>query len=76
MMMTYDHDTVRPVMIPLFTLLVGIVFFAALAGLSFGIFHWRQRTGKIVVIASAFILLLFVLAIMLVLITVVSGSMG
>jgi hypothetical protein len=76
MMITYDHDTLRLVGIPLFTLIVGIVFLAALAGLIFGVFRWRQRTGKIVVIASAFILLLFALAIMLVLITVGSGSMG
>jgi hypothetical protein len=75
-MITYDHDTLRLFGIPLFTLVVGIVFFAALAGLSFGVFRWRQRAGKIVVIASAFILLLFALAIMLVLITVGSGSMG
>ena len=75
-MITYDHDTLRLFGIPLFTLVVGIVFLAALAGLSFGVFRWRQRTGKIVVIASALILLLFALAIMLVLITVGSGSMG
>lgn len=72
----YDHDTLRLLGIPLFTLLVGIVFLAALAGLSFGVFRWRQRIGKIVVIACAFILLLFALAFMFVLITVVSGSMG
>jgi hypothetical protein len=75
-MITYDHDTVRLVGIPLFTLIVGIVFLAALTGLSFGVFRWRQRIGKIVAIASAFILLLFAFAIMLVLITVGSGSMG
>lgn len=75
-MITYDHDTLRLFGIPLFTLVVGIVFLAALAGLSFGIVRWRQRNGKIVVIASAFILLLFALAITLVLITVGSGSMG
>ncbi len=75
-MITYDHDTLRLVGIPLFTLIVGIVFLAALAGLTFGVFRWRQRTGKIVAIVSAFILLLFALAVMLVLITVGSGSMG
>ena len=75
-MITYDHDTLRLFGIPLFTLVVGIVFLAALAGLSFGVLRWRERTGKIVVIASAFILLLFALAIMLVLITVGSGTMG
>ena len=75
-MITYDHDTLWLVGIPLFTLIAGIVIFAALAGMSFGVCRWRQRTGKIVFIASAFILLLFALAIMLVLITVGSGSMG
>ncbi len=75
-MMTYEHHTLRLFGIPLFTLIVGSVFLASLAGLSFGVFRWRQRTGKIVVLASAFILLLFALAIMLVLITVGSGSMG
>lgn len=75
-MFTYDHDTFRLLGIPVFTLVVGIVFLAALAGLSFGVFRWRQRTGKILVIASAFVLLLFALAVMLVLVTVGSGSMG
>lgn len=75
-MIAYDHNTLRLFGIPAFTLVVGIIFLAALAGLSFGVFRWRQRTGKILVIASAFILLLFALAIMLVLVTVHSGSMG
>ncbi len=75
-MITYDHDKVRLFGIPLFTLIVAIVFLASLAGLSFGVFRWRQRAGKIVAIASAFLLLLFALAILLVLITVGSGSMG
>jgi hypothetical protein len=76
MMITYDHDTLRLFGIPLFTLIVGSVFLAALAGLSFGVFRWRQRAGKIAVIVSALVLLLFTLAILLVLITVGSGSMG
>jgi len=75
-MITYDHDTLRLFGIPLFTLIVGSVFLAALAGLSFGVFRWRQRAGKIAVIVSALVLLLFTLAILLVLITVGSGSMG
>lgn len=75
-MFTYDHDTPRLLGIPVFALVVGIIFLAALAGLSFGVFRWRQRAGKILVLASAFILLLFALAIMLVLITVGSGAMG
>lgn len=75
-MITYDNNTLRLFGIPAFTLVVGIIFLAALAGLSFGVFRWRQLTGKILVIASAFILLLFALAIMLVLVTVHSGSMG
>lgn len=75
-MITSDHDTLRLFGIPLFTLVVGIVFVAALAGLAFGVFRWRQPTGKIFVIASAIILLLFALTIMLVLFTVGSGTMG
>lgn len=75
-MFTHDHDTLRLLGIPVFTLAVGIMFLAALAGLSFGVLRWRQRTGKILVIASALVLLLFALAIMLVLMTVGSGSMG
>ena len=75
-MITYDHHTLRLFGIPLFTLVVGILFFAALAGLFFGAPRWRQPAGKIAVIASAFILVLFALALLLVLITVGSGSMG
>lgn len=75
-MITYYHNTLRLFGVPLFTLVVGSIFIAALAGLAFGVFRWKQRTGKLVVIASAFILLLFALAVMLVLITVGSGSMG
>jgi hypothetical protein len=75
-MMTYDHHTLRLFGIPLFTLIVGSVFLAALAGLTFGVIRWRQRSGKIIVIASAFVLMLFALAIVLVLVTVGSGSMG
>ena len=75
-MITYDHETLRLFGIPLFTLIIGSVFLVALAGLSFGVFRWGQRTGKIVVIVSAFLLLLFALAMILVLITVENGSMG
>lgn len=75
-MFAYDHDTLRLFGVPVFTLVVGIVFLAALASLAFGVFRWRRRTGKILVVASAFLLLLFALAILLVLITVGSGSMG
>jgi len=73
---TYDHHTLRLLGIPLFTLVVGTMFFAALAALFFGVSRWRQPAGKIAVISSAFILLLFALAIALVLVTVGSGSMG
>jgi hypothetical protein len=73
-MITYDHNTLRLFGIPLFTLVVAILFLAAIAGLSFGALRWRDRTG--IVIASASVLLLFALAIILVLITVGSGSMG
>ena len=75
-MITYDHHTLRLFGIPLFTLLVGLVFLASLAGLVFGVSRWKQPAGKIAVIASGIILLLFTLAIILVLVTVANGSMG
>ncbi len=75
-MISYDHGTLQLFGIPVFTLIVASVFFAALAGLAFGIFRWKKRTGKVVAIASAFVLLLFALAVLLVLVTVGSGSMG
>ncbi len=75
-MITYDHNTLGLFGVPLFTLVIGIAFLATLAGLAFGVFRWRQLIGKVVFMASAFGLLLFALAIMLVLITVGSGSMG
>ncbi len=75
-MITFDHHTLRLFGIPLFTLVVGIMFLAAIAALYFGVSRWSQPSGKIAVIASTFILLLFVLAIILILVTVESGSMG
>jgi hypothetical protein len=75
-MITFDHHTLRLFDIPIFTLVVGIMFFVALAVLCFGISRWRQPVGKIAVFSSVFILLLFTVAIVLVLITVGSGSMG
>jgi hypothetical protein len=75
-MITFDHHTLRLFGMPLFTLVVGIIFVVALAVLFFGISRWRQPVGKIAVIASACVMLLFTLAIVLVLITVGSGSMG
>jgi hypothetical protein len=75
-MISYDHDTLRLFGVPLFTLMVGILFLAALAGLTFGLFRWQRLAGKVAAIASGFILLLFALAIALVLVTVGSGSMG
>jgi hypothetical protein len=75
-MITYDHHTLRLFGIPLFTLVVAIIFFASLAGLFFGVSRWRQPSGKIAVIASAFILLVFALVVILALVTIESGSMG
>ena len=75
-MITYHHKTYWLFGLPVFTLIVGVLFLAALAGLSFGIFRWKQRAGKAAAVASAFVLMLFALAIMMVLITVGSGSMG
>ncbi len=75
-MITYDHETLRLFGIPLFTLIVGGLFAAALAGLFFGIPRWKKTGAKIAVIASALVLLVFAVAVLLVIITVRSGSMG
>ena len=75
-MFTYDHHTLLLFGVPVFTLVIGTLLGAALAGLAFGVFRWKQRSGKIVAIASALVLLGFALATVLVLITVASGSMG
>ncbi len=75
-MITYDHDTLRLFGLPLFTLIATAVFLAALAGLTLGVCQWRQRAGKIVAVASAFVLLLYALVILCVLVTVGTGSMG
>lgn len=75
-MITYDHHRLRLFGIPFFTLVVGILFVAAIAGLLFGLSRWGRPSGKVAVLVSTFVLLLFVLAIILVLVTVGSGSMG
>lgn len=75
-MFTYDHHTLRLLGIPVFTLIVGGLFIAALAGLLFGIPRWQKTSAKIAVIASALTLAAFALAAVFVLITVWSGSMG
>jgi hypothetical protein len=75
-MITYDDHTLRLLGIPLFTLVVGVLFIAALAGLTVGVIRWRRRSGKALVIVSALVLLLYALAVVLVLLTVASGSMG
>jgi hypothetical protein len=62
--------------LPIFTLIIAFIFFAAIALLIFGISRWKQTVGKIAVILSTIILLLFAVAIVLVLIAVGSGSMG
>jgi hypothetical protein len=74
-MFTYDYHTLRFFGYPVFTLIVGAVFFASLAGLFFGIPRWSQWKGKITVIVSAGVLLLFALVILLVCFTVWIGSM-
>lgn len=75
-MFTYDHDTLRLFGYPVFTLIVGAVFLAALSGLFYGIPRWVKLKGKIAVIASTCVLLFFAVAIALVCFTVWSGSMG
>ena len=75
-MITFDHSTLRLCGVPLFTLVVGIVFLVAITGLTYGIVRRKQRSGKIALLAAALVLLLFALAFILVLITVACGSMG
>jgi hypothetical protein len=75
-MFTNDHHTLRLFGVPIFTLVIAFIFFAAIALLIFGISRWKQTVGKIAVILSTIILLLFAVAIVLVLIAVGSGSMG
>jgi hypothetical protein len=72
---TNDHNILRLFGIPLFTLVVGIIFLATLAAFFFGVSRWRQPSGKIFVVAAIFIMLLFSLVIISVLVTVESGSM-
>jgi ABC-type microcin C transport system permease subunit YejB len=75
-MFTFDHHTLRLFGIPVFTLIVGVVFVAALVGLLLGIPRWKKTGAKIAVIASTLVLLGFALATVLVIITAWSGSMG
>jgi hypothetical protein len=75
-MFTFDHHTLRLFGIPVFTLFVGGLFVAALAGLLLGIPRWKKTGAKITVIVSTLVLLAFALATVFVLLTVWSGSMG
>ena len=75
--MNSDHPTTLLLFgVPLFTLVTGLLFVAALAGLVFGVLRWKRRAGKVLVLASSLVLLLFALGVALVLLTVASGSMG
>lgn len=75
-MITFEHETLRLCGVPVFSLVIGIVFLAAASGFLFGIARRKQPGGRLALIASASILLLAVVAIALVLLTVMSGSMG
>lgn len=75
-MITFDHHTLRLFGMPVFTLLVGIVFVAALAGFISGVLCWRRPAGKFAVIASLSLFLVYALAMVLVVITLAIGSMG
>jgi hypothetical protein len=75
-MFTFDNHTLRLFGIPVFTLLVGVLFVTAVAGLLVGIPRWKKSGAKIAVIASTLVLLAFGLVTVFVLITVGSGSMG
>ena len=75
-MFTYDHFTLRLFGVPLFSIVVGLTFVAAIAAFFFGVSSWQRPIGKVSAVAGGFFLLLFVLVIICVLITVQSGSMG
>ena len=75
-MNTHEHTTLLLLGVPLFTLVAGLLFVAALAGLVIGLLRWKRRSGKVLVLASSLVLLLFALGVALVLLTVASGSMG
>ena len=62
--------------IPAFSLVLGAVLMAAIGSLFFGISRWRQPRGKPLTITAGIVLLLFLIAVICVLITVSSGSMG
>ncbi len=74
-MLTYEHNTLRLFGFPVFTLVVGVLFVAALVGLVYGVSRRRLVQGKLALVASSCVLLLFSLAIALVCYTVITGSM-
>ncbi len=74
-MLTYEHHTLRLFGFPVFTLVVGVLFVAAVVGLVYGVSRWRLVQGKIALFASACVLLCFSLAIAFVFFTVITGSM-
>lgn len=75
-MNTHSNTTLLLFGVPLFTLVAGLLFVAALAGLVIGVMRWTRRSGKVLVIVSSLVLLLYALAVAMVLLTVASGSMG
>lgn len=75
-MFTFVNHTLRFFGIPVFSLLVGVLFVTAVAGLLVGIPRWKKSGAKIAVIASTLVLLAFAAVTAFVLITVWSGSMG
>ena len=75
-MNSLDHHTPEIFGIPLFGLALGTLLLAALAGLILGIWKWKKPWGKVMVGSSVLVLLGFALVIVLVLLTVSSGSMG
>jgi len=62
--------------IPLFTLIVGAILFAAICGFIVGSTHWQRPAGKVLSVASGMALLVLVVVAVCVLITVHLGSMG
>lgn len=75
-MMTNDHDTLRLFGIPVFTIVISLLLLSAVTLFIWGVTHWKKATGKIAVVAAGLVLLATILAVVAILLTVATGSMG
>ncbi len=75
-MITYDHDTLRLFGIPVFTIVISLLLLTAVTLFLWGVTHWKKTAGKIAAVAAGLVLLAMILAVLAMLLTVASGSMG